>query len=414
MSPRVTSDKQKMAALEKENKALKAQLEKVKTNQKNKSRFSWKLLGIILATGLAGAMLVVGNLIFWTGRTITDNQRYVEATQPLIQNQAIQEAIANKATTAIFDNVNIEQLAQDALPPRAQFLAPSIATQVKSFTNAEAKKIVASSQFQDIWQTVNARSHERLLNVVKNYQGDGTFDINDLYARLSERLQDSKLSFLANKTLPSNVGSITIISTPNLPKAHWIVVNLWWIRLLSIGLFVLLTVAAVWLAKNRRKTVARIGLLYAVLMLVTLLALRITKTIMVGKIAPDYQAAAIAAWDIILKSLLQQTAALLLAFIGVSFIAWVTGGGKQAKNLRERTTDLLNGRLHQALFKNKENKLTIWIGAYKRVIGIIFLTGAALSLLIIRLKPINIAVVAGVLLVLMLLLEALSATKNKP
>ncbi len=412
MSRRTTTSQQRIAALEKENKALKTRLKKAETRQQPR-RFNWKIIGLIAATGTAGAMLVVGNLIFWTGRTLTDNQRYVEATQPLIQNQAIQEAIANRATTAIFDNVDVEQLAQQALPQRAQFLAPSIATQVESFTSAEAKKIVASNQFQDVWQTVNAGAHQRLLNAVKNYQGDGTFNVNDLYARLSERLQDSKLSFLAGKTLPSNVGSITLISTPNLPKAHWIVVNLWWIRLVSITLFVLLTALAVWLTTSRRKTVARIGILYAALMLATLLALRITKTIMIGKVAPEYQAAATATWDIILKSLLQQTAALLLAFVGISLVAWLTGSGKQAQSVRMRTTDVLNGRLHQAIFKNKENAVTTWFGNYKRVIRTILLTLAALSLLVIRLKPVNILIVATTLLVAMLLLEALSATSRK-
>lgn len=413
MSPRTTSDKQRIAALEKENKALKARLTKTETKPKSK-RFNWKALGIIAATGLAGAMLVVGNLVFWTSRTLTDNQRYTQATQPLIQNQDIQEAIANRATTAIFDNINVEQIAQDALPERAQFLAPSIATQVKSFTNTQAKNIVASEQFQEVWQTVNARAHERLLNFIKNYQGDGTFDINDLYARLSERLQDSKLSFLANRTLPSSVGSITLISTPNLPKAHWVVVNLWWIRLLTIGLFVLLTVATVWLAKNRRKALVRIGLLYALLMFATLVALRITKTIAVGKVVPEYQAAAIATWDIVLKSLVQQTIALLLAFGSVSLIAWITGSGRRAAAVRGRMSDLLNGRLHQAVFKNKENKFTTWVGSYKQVIGAILLTIAALSLLVIRLKPVNIIIVVAGLLVAALLLEMLSATKKKP
>lgn len=413
MSPRTISDKQKIATLEKENKALKARLAEVNVRTEKNPRFSWRTAGIVIATGLAGAMLVVGNLVFWTGRTLTDNRRYTEATQPLIQNQAIQEAIANKVTTAIFENVNVEQIAEQALPQRAQFLAPSIATQVESFTNSQAKNIVASSQFQDVWQTVNAGAHQRLLNAVKNYQGDGTFDINDLYARLSERLQDSKLSFLANKTLPANVGSITIISTPNLPKAHWIVVNLWWIRLLSITLFVLLTALAVWLAKNRRGALVRISWLYAFLMLATLLALRVTKTIAVGNIAGQYQAAAIAAWDIVLKSLFQQTVALLLTFIVVAVTAWLTGTGKRAESVRNRIGDVLNGRLHRALFKSKENKFTVWLGTYKKVIEIIVLIVAALSLLVIRLTPINIAIVVAAFVALIIVTEALSATAKR-
>lgn len=402
------SDKQKISSLKAENKALKAQLSKLETVDKPKKQFGWKVLGVILATGLAGAMLVVGNLVFWTGRTLTDNKRYVEATQPLIQNQAIQEAIANKATTAIFNNIDVEQIAQDALPSRAQFLAPSIANQVKTFTNDQIENIVTSNKFQEVWQTVNAGAHQRLLKAIKNYQGDGTFDINDLYGRISERLQDSKLSFLANKTLPASVGSITIVSTPNLPKAHWIVVNLWWIRLLSIALFILLTILSIWLAKNRRKMFVIITSLYALLMLATLIALRITKTIAVNHIAAEYQLAATAVWDIVLKSLIQQIVSLLIVFIILAIGAWMSGSGKKVQSVRIRVKAVLNGKLHQSIFKGKENKLTIWLGVNKRLIEVVVLIMAMVSLLFLRLTPLNITLLTILTLLIFIVIEALS------
>lgn len=406
------SDKQKISSLKAENKALKAQLSKLETVDKPKEQFSWKVLGVILATGLAGAMLVVGNLVFWTGRTLTDNKRYVEATQPLIQNQAIQEAIANKATTAIFNNIDVEQIAQDALPPRAQFLAPSIASQVKTFTNDQIKNIVTSNKFQEVWQTVNAGAHQRLLKAIKNYQGDGTFDINDLYGRISERLQDSKLSFLANKTLPASVGSITIVSTPNLPKAHWIVVNLWWIRLLSIALFILLTILSIWLAKNRRKMLVIITSLYALLMLATLIALRITKTIAVNHIASEYQLAATAVWDIVLKSLIQQIVSLLIVFIILAIGVWMSGSGKKAQSVRIRVKAVLSGKLHQSIFKGKENKLTIWLGVNKRLIEVVVLIMAMVSLLFLRLTPLNITLLTILTLLIFIVIETLSMPTN--
>lgn len=411
MNQHKISDKQKITNLETENKALKARLKKA-TNQKSEKYINFRKLGIVFVAGFAGAMLMVGNLVFWTGRTLTDNQRYIEATQPLIENQAIQEAIANKATSAIFQNLNIQQIVERALPESALFLAPTISSQVQSYANTQAKNIVSSQQFKQVWQTVNARAHERLLNAVRNYQGDGTFDINDLYERISAHLQDGRLSFLANRTLPAKVGSITIISTPNLPKAHWIVVNLWWIRLVSIALFVLLTWLVIWLAKNRRKAMMRISWLYALLMLVTLLALRFTKTFMVSKIDVEYQSAAMAVWDIVLKSLLQQTVALLLAFVCIAIIAWLTGPSQQMKLVRSKISSVLNGRLHATIF-SKENKFTIWLGNYKQVVKIFVLVIAGFSLLVIRLIPINILIVVAILGLVIIIIEALSAVKKR-
>ncbi len=404
-------DSQTIAVLQKENKELKARLAKVQTPSTKQKLSVFKKLGLILSIGLAGAMLVVGNLVFWTGRTLTDTNRYVQATQPIIQNKDVQNAIADKTTSAIFDNLDVEKIAQDILPPKAQFLAPSFASQAESFTNQQIEKIVASDKFIDTWQTVNTKAHERLLNFVKNYQGDGTFDVNDLFDRITQNLQVSKLAFLGNVNLPSKIGSIQLISAPNLPKAHWLVVNLWWIRLLSIAMFVLLTILAIQISKNKRKTVIRIGILYALLMVITLLSLRIARTALVNGADPNYQSAVMAIWDIVLRSLVQQTYALAFVFSFVSGVAWFTGNGKLATRTRGSLSTALNGDIQQAIYHDKKPKFALWMGSSKRFIEVVLAIFAGLSLLFVSLTPMNILIVALVVLVLVVLIEALSITK---
>lgn len=405
-------DLETIESLKKENRALKARLAKTKNLTSKQKHSNLKRTIIILLIGVAGAMLVVGNLVFWTGRTLTDTNKYVQATQPLIQNADIQNAIANRATTAIFDNINVEQIAHDILPPKAQFLAPSFASQAESFTNQQIKKIVSSNQFISAWQTVNARAHERLLNFVKNYQGDGTFDINDLYSRITQNLQEGKLSFLGKVNLPSSIGSIQLISAPNLPKYHWIVVNLWWIRLLSIFLFVLLTVLAIWLSKNKRRTLSRVGLLYAILMLATLLSLRIIKTMSINQVSKEYQSAVMAAWDIVLRSLIQQTGALMLVFVFVSMGAWFIGDSKHARILKGTIVMALNGNFQKAIYREKSPKFAMWLGKNKRIFEAILIFLAVLSLLIITLTPTNILLLVIVLVSLILVIELLGLNSN--
>lgn len=406
-----TQDSQTITKLQKENKELKARLAKVQTSSTNQKLSVFKKVGIVLAIGLAGAMLVVGNLVFWTGRTLTDTNRYVQATQPIIQNKDVQTAIADKATSAIFDNIDVEKIAQDILPPKAQFLAPSFASQAESFTNQQIEKIVSSDKFSDTWQTVNAQAHQRLLNFVKNYQGDGTFDVNDLFDRITQNLQGSKLAFLGNVNLPDKIGSIQLISAPNLPKAHWLVVNLWWIRLLSIAMFVLLTILSIQISKNKRKTVIRVGILYALLMVASLLALRIARTALVNGTDPNYQSAVMAIWDIVLRSLVQQTYALAFVFSFVSGVAWFTGKGKLATRTRTSISTALNGDIQQAIYHNKKPKFALWMGSSKRFIEIILAILAGLSLLFISLTPMNILIVSIIVIVLVVLIEALGITK---
>lgn len=410
MMAKAISDKQKIATLEAENRDLKAKLKNNTQKPFNKNGSLLKTLVIIYASGLAGAMLVVGNLVFWTGRTLTDNKKYAAATQPLIENVEIQKAIANRASEAIYSTVDIEQIAQEILPERADFLAPSIASQSKTFVNSQIFKLVSSNKFQSSWQTVNTNAHQRLLNFVTNYEGDGNFNINDLYGIISQRLvENNRMTFLANKTLPASVGNITIVSAPNLPKVHWIVVNLWWIRLVSILLFVILTIAVIWLAKNKRRAITKIGLLYSGLMLATLLALRLTKLTLINRIASEYQAAASAAWDIILKSLIQQTISLAVVFIIIALIAWLKGSSNTAKSIRRSLNDVLNGQIHSAVFKGNENKLTIWLSKNKKILQILILILSFISLLVISLTIQNIVVLSGLIILIFMITEILSA-----
>lgn len=408
MSPKKTlSQKEEIAQLKAENSRLRREL----TKQKPKSSGSTlKKALVILIASIAGALLVVGNILFWTGRTLTDTQKYTAVTNPLIENPVIQDAIATKATTELFSRVDVESIARDALPPRAQFLAPSLATQVENFTNQQAKNIVGSKEFQEVWQTVNERSHARLLAFVKNYQGDGTFDVADLYKQVSQRLEGGSLSFLANKQLPEKVGSITIISAPNLPKVHWIVVNLGWLRLVSILLFVGLTVLAVYLLPRKRKAIVSLGLLYGTLMLVTLISIRIGRTVMIDQVQGPYQAAATEIWKTVLHPLVLQTTALMIVFALIALIAWVTGGGRRAQVVRSRTTDLLGGRAHQAIFKH-ENSFTSWLGRNKIFVQATGLVLAVIALLAITLTPANIIILLIILLVFEGVTEVLASEK---
>ncbi len=49
----------------------------------------------------------------------------------------------------------------------------------------------------------------------------------------------------------------------------------------------------------------------------------------------------------------------------VAFVAWGTGSGKKQKSIKRTMKLALSGKAHKALFA-KENKVTRWLGKYKR------------------------------------------------
>ncbi|OWY61323.1 hypothetical protein B7486_64380, partial [cyanobacterium TDX16] len=71
----------------------------------------------------------------WVNFEITSEERFVNTLGPLADDPQVQEAVADRITQVIFDNVDVATLAEDALPDRAEFLAAPLASGVESFTN---------------------------------------------------------------------------------------------------------------------------------------------------------------------------------------------------------------------------------------------------------------------------------------
>ena len=69
------------------------------------------------------------------------------------------------------DNVDVQQIAEDALPARADFLAAGLAAGVEQFVNRAAVRILSSDEFQKVWVEANRRAHSQL---DKALTGEGT------------------------------------------------------------------------------------------------------------------------------------------------------------------------------------------------------------------------------------------------
>lgn len=400
-----------LAELKAENNRLKKQVATLSKKQKTESSNKWRTALIVLMAGLAGAILVVANLVFWTGRTLVETPRYTAAVQSLIEQPAVQQAIATKTTDALFERVDVSSLLQEALPPKAEFAVPTLTSQIQSTTKSKAQEIVASPQFEQTWVNANSKAHERFINLVRNYQGDGTIDISDVYKQLSTRLEDGKLSFLANKQLPDKIGSIQVFEAPRLKQAHWLVVNLNTIRAVTILLFLALTAGAIAIARNRRRVTVQLGVLYATLMFASLIAVRVARAIAVDKVNPQYQEAASQAWQAILHPFVLQTASLMALGLVVALIAWVTGSGKRAQWLQKRAEVLLSGKLHEAIFGKKENRFTNWVGRNKTGLEWLAVGLAFVALLIVSITFAHIIWLAIGLLAVVAVIEICAAKK---
>jgi hypothetical protein len=332
----------------------------------------------------------------------------MDVAGPLAQQPAVQSAVAQKTTDALFSQVDVEQLAAQALPPKAEFLAPTLTSQLKSTTQGQAQKIIAGEDFQRVWQNSLRTAHQTFIKHLKDYQGDGSIDLKDVYKQLSQRLAGGKLSFLANKSLPPKVGDITVIQADWLPTAHRIAANINLLRVLAVSLFLILLGVVIGLSEKRRRAVIQIGAIISGLSVAMLISLRLVRNAAVDNVQPQYQQAATEAWKVFIKPFAVELIIFIVLGLTAVFIAWVSGESSSALGFRRRMDRLFAGKLHESMF-SKENSFTLWAGKYRRALFSLVAAIFVLSLLFISLTLKSFFLLLLVSIILALAVESLAA-----
>lgn len=398
--------------LRKENEMLKQRV----SRRNNRSWFSrsWRTLTIVVLAVLAGSLLVAANILFWAGHTVVDSQSYKQTITPLVESPQVQTSMALYTTNQVFANNDVQGDIASVLPPRADFLAPTLTGQLKNLTQTTLQKVLASDKFQTTWININVKAHDSLLKLASSPAGqDGVINLNEIYQQLGASLQGTKLAFLANKQLPPKVGDITVLKSNKLHTLHVVSSNINTFKYVSLAIVIAFSALAVWLAECRRRLVISLSFLFAILMALSLIAFRLTASTVSSKVQPEYQSGVSSAASIILHPLALQTWTVLLLLLLVGIGAWLGGASHSAKTSRERFQTLLEGKAHQALFGKHENALTRFVGRGKRRLQLSLVTLIALIMLLIKLSP-KLVILYGLLMLLAVIVtEILAAPTSK-
>ncbi|GAB1508196.1 hypothetical protein JCM33774_02370 [Actinophytocola sp. KF-1] len=205
------------------------------------------LLGCLLAAPAVAAYALVGE--------VTDQQRYLDAVEPLADDPAIQQSVASQIDAALGDKV----------PEAAQ---PLVDQSINSF--------VTSDEFRQLWLTVNKEAHPEVLAMLRgedsgslSVQGDAiVLDLGDVTTQLRDRMSAEGVPFA--EQIPRIDASVELISRP---AVRQLVPAFDLLEKLSVVLPIvslLLLVGGVLIAARRGRVliVAGIGLVVMMLLLV--------------------------------------------------------------------------------------------------------------------------------------------------
>ncbi len=133
----------------------------------------------------------VSVLAVWSRNQLLDTDRYVETVTPLASDPAVQDAVVQRVTAAIYDGVDVRQLVAGALPQEGAFLAAPISLGIENLIEKIARELVTSDRFASLWVDANRTAHDALVTVLTepgDRKGSVSVDLSGVVGEVQSKL----------------------------------------------------------------------------------------------------------------------------------------------------------------------------------------------------------------------------------
>jgi hypothetical protein len=237
---------------------------------------------LVLGCGLAVLSLVA----IWLRVTLLDTDRYVNTVAPIAAQPAVQKAVADRLDGAINERIDFDGLIREALPERADVLAPALERGLQSFIRTRIDDFTQSERFEQLWTEANRRAHTRIVELLTGgrskrlvLEGDTVYlDLSPAVDRVRAGLQERGLDRLAGAIPASVDGQIQLLQSQALVDAQRGVRLLKAVAILLPLLALLCLAGSVWLARSWRRGLLRAAIGVAIAMLLLIAALGVARS----------------------------------------------------------------------------------------------------------------------------------------
>ncbi|HEY8548116.1 MAG TPA: hypothetical protein VIL36_23825 [Acidimicrobiales bacterium] len=270
-------------------------------------------------------VLLVANLTVWLRYTALDTDRFVPALAPLARDPELTDALAAELTGRIFAEVDVEARVAAALPDDDPLIVATVTRLARGLVTDALRDALRSDAFATVWERALRETHRRALAVVDGDATDIALELTAVLDRADRTLEDLGVDLVDRRTI-ERIDDVVVARAEDVDTAGRVVELLrtlaWALPLAAV---VLLGVALL-VAADRRHTAGLLGAGVAVTMVVTFVALRITRRVLVDRIEGDVaRRAAGEVWAGALAPLFRQTAVLLVLGLVVALGAWFLG-----------------------------------------------------------------------------------------
>lgn len=261
---------------------------------------------VLLLVVLASVGILLSAVSLWTHSLLFNTDRWVETVGPVLEDPQVTHDLSVFLTDKAVEATDLEARVTDALPPNAQFLAPTITDAASGFVQKRMEERLNQPEAYDLWLKLNAFAHERLVAVL---EGDSTYiqlngdevqlNLVPLVARAMELIQvalpgaldervdvpqidpeasaeemRAQITATTGRTLPEDFGTVTLFKGDQVTQAQQAVRVFKAAVIAILVVTALLIAAALLLSPRRLRTLIQLGLGTLVAVVVARVAVR--------------------------------------------------------------------------------------------------------------------------------------------
>lgn len=391
MSKDSTSSAKRIAELEAEVDRLQGELAKSRASFGPKVINFFRSFAIIILVIVTALFLNFSIAAIWVKRNVVNTDVWVAKTTEFIQTESVRNDIANRVSTEIFAQADVEQTLAGVLPPKVEGLAAPLTKTLQDKTTVQIEKIMQSPQFIQMWQNANRSAHAGIIQSLEA-AGDPSVAVptdNLMYIQndtlllnlrpvidaVKTKLVDSGLGFVGKINVVKSGPTVQVTKIENMQTVLMAFNLINKTAALMPILALVSAFGALLLARRKRVVLMAIGLTTALLMVLNVQAIFLARYPVVQAAASSLTAAssqsATAVFDILTSDLILLDRVLMGVVLLVTLGAFLGGQSKAALWLRTATARLFSG---------KQNNQTIrWLGKHAtQVVGTIGVIAALL------------------------------------
>ena len=341
----------------------------------------WRKFWIGFFVALGVVLAFAANYAIFQERILLSTDDYVSAVRPLPQNDAVATAIATFTVDDAFAAFDAEQEIQSQLPSDLSFAAAPLASGLESFATDTIRDLIETPDFEVIWAEANRLAHGEALAILRGdsvepfviSEGKVTLDLSGVVATIGDEINSAGLGSI---DLGNDAGQLVLFEDDQLALAQEAVSLLdavsWLLPIAALAAFG----AALWISRQRRRTVVTIGAWIVVAMAFSLILMDVARGAVLDRIDDEVAKAGVkGVWDVLHTGLVVQTLLVLVLGLVVVGAAMLFGPGDRAKAVRLALTRQLSheGGASPAAEWLTNNKTRVQVGIAAFVIAVLLI-----------------------------------------